>query len=55
MQPDELIQLLETQELYQLEPAKKLAIMKGLCERIMGSYSVQDYMEETQQKSAQMW
>ncbi|KAH3882244.1 tyrosine-protein kinase BAZ1B-like [Dreissena polymorpha] len=53
--PDELIQLLETQELYQLEPAKKLAIMKGLCERIMGSYSVQDYMEETQQKSAQMW
>ncbi|XP_053384171.1 tyrosine-protein kinase BAZ1B-like isoform X2 [Mercenaria mercenaria] len=53
--PDDLIQLLETQELYQLEAEQKLAILKGLCERIMGTYSVQDYMEEKQQESAGLW
>ncbi|XP_060562617.1 LOW QUALITY PROTEIN: tyrosine-protein kinase BAZ1B-like [Ruditapes philippinarum] len=53
--PDELLQLLETQEFYELEPIQKLAIFKGLCERVMGTYSVQYYMEETQQKSTELW
>ncbi|KAL4225144.1 Tyrosine-protein kinase baz1b [Mactra antiquata] len=53
--PDEIVQLLDTQELYQLEPEQKLAILKGLCERIMGTYSVQDYMEDRQQNSARLW
>jgi len=55
LQPDELIQLLENNELHQLEPVQKLAILKGLCQRLMGSYSVQDYMEEKQTDSARLW
>ncbi|XP_052800814.1 tyrosine-protein kinase BAZ1B-like isoform X2 [Mya arenaria] len=52
---DDLIQLLENQELYDLEPIQKIAILKGLCLRIMGTYAVQDYMEERQLESARLW
>ncbi|XP_033752647.1 tyrosine-protein kinase BAZ1B-like isoform X2 [Pecten maximus] len=53
--PDALIQLLESQEMYQLEIAQKLQIMKGLCLRIMGTYSVQDFMEEKQTEASKLW
>ncbi|KAK3101036.1 hypothetical protein FSP39_000430 [Pinctada imbricata] len=52
---DEIIQLLENQELYQLDPVQKVVILKGLCLRIMGTYSVQDYMEEQQQQAIELW
>lgn len=52
---DELLDLLENKELYQLDPVQKADILKGLCLRIMSSYSVQDYMEEKQQNSARLW
>ena len=55
LQPDDVIQMLETQELYQLEAAQKLTILKGLCARIMGTYSVQNYMEEKLQESTELW
>ena len=55
LQPDELIQMLETQELYQLDPVQKLQVLKGLCLRIMSTYSVQDFMEEKQQESSRLW
>lgn len=54
-QPDDTLQLLETKELYQLEAEQKLQILKGLCLRIMGTYSVQDYMEEKQQTASKLW
>lgn len=54
-QPEELLQLLETQELYQFDPVQKLQILKGLCLRIMGTYSVQDFMEEKQQEASRLW
>jgi len=54
-QEDELVSMLESQELYQLSPTQKLAVLKGLCLRLMGTYSVQDYMEEKQQESSRLW
>ncbi|XP_055996600.1 tyrosine-protein kinase BAZ1B-like isoform X2 [Ostrea edulis] len=53
--PDEIIQQLETQEFFMLDPAQKVQILKGLCLRIMGTYSVQDYMEEKQQEASKLW
>lgn len=55
LQPDEIIQQLETQEFFSLDPKEKVQILKGLCLRIMGTYSVQDYMEEKQQEATQLW
>lgn len=53
--PEEIIQLLESQELYDLDATQKVRILKGLCLRIMGTYSVQDYMEEKQNEATQLW
>jgi bromodomain adjacent to zinc finger domain protein 1B len=55
LQPDEIIQQLETQEFFMLDPVQKVQILKGLCLRIMGTYSVQDYMEEKQQEATKLW
>ncbi|XP_021346334.1 tyrosine-protein kinase BAZ1B-like isoform X2 [Mizuhopecten yessoensis] len=52
---DDMEILLETQEMYQLELAQKIQILKGLCLRIMGTYSVQDFMEEKQTESSKLW
>ena len=54
-QPEELIEMLETTELHNLNPVDKLKILVGLCYRIMGSYSIQDYMEEKQKESSALW
>ncbi|XP_078333883.1 tyrosine-protein kinase BAZ1B-like isoform X2 [Crassostrea virginica] len=51
----EIIQQLETQEFFSLDPVHKVHILKGLCLRIMGTYSVQDYMEEKQQEATKLW
>ena len=53
--PEEIVQLLETQELYDLDATQKVKILKGLCLRIMGTYSVQDYMEAKQNEATQLW
>ncbi|PVD33659.1 hypothetical protein C0Q70_04917 [Pomacea canaliculata] len=52
--PDSLVQLLETQEFYQLESDQKVALLKGLCLRLMSTYSLQDYMEERQREAIQL-
>jgi len=54
-QPAELIDQLETNELYELEPPVKLQILVGLCHRIMASYSVQDYMDEKSNEACKLW
>ena len=55
LQPAELIEQLETTELWSMAPAEKLAILRGLCLRIMNSYSVQDYMNECQETATEQW
>ncbi|XP_041365624.1 tyrosine-protein kinase BAZ1B-like [Gigantopelta aegis] len=53
--PDGIIELLEQHELFELDPLQKLEVLKGLCLRILGSYSVQDYMEEKQKESSALY
>ena len=53
-QRDCLVQQLENQEFFQLECQEKLAILRGLCLRVMATYSVQDYMEEKQREAIQL-
>ena len=50
-----MIEKLESEEIYTLRPEEKLNILTGLCNRIMGSYSVQDFMEEKQREAAELW
>lgn len=52
--PDPLVQQLETQEFFQLECQEKLSLLRGLCLRLMATYSVQDYMEEKQREAVQL-
>ncbi|XP_064634719.1 tyrosine-protein kinase BAZ1B-like [Lineus longissimus] len=52
---EELLEQLETTEFYEFEPKQKLEFFKCLCHRIMGSYSVQDYMEEKQKDMSRLW
>nr|KAG5694161.1 hypothetical protein BaRGS_001488 [Batillaria attramentaria] len=52
--PDQVVQQLETQEFFQLECQEKLTLLRGLCLRIMATYSVQDYMEEKQREAIQL-
>ncbi len=48
------MQLLETQEFHQLDAEWKVKVIQGLCHRILGSYSVQDYMEGKQLDANQL-
>ena len=48
------MQQLESQEFFQLECQEKLAVLRGLCLRVMATYSVQDYMEEKQREAIQL-
>lgn len=51
---ESVIQQLESQEFFHLEVSDKLAILRGLCLRVMATYSVQDYMEEKQREAIQL-
>ncbi|XP_059141416.1 tyrosine-protein kinase BAZ1B-like isoform X2 [Physella acuta] len=46
--PEEYIHLLKDSEFYQLDVEQKLCVLRGLCSRVLATYSVQDYMEEQQ-------
>ena len=46
---------LEASELYDLDPEDKLAVIQGLCHRVLCTYSVQDYLEEKQQIASDLW
>ncbi|XP_046339571.1 tyrosine-protein kinase BAZ1B-like [Haliotis rufescens] len=52
--PDQIIQQLETQEFHELEAESKLKVLSGLCLRLLGTYSIQDYMENKQQEASQL-
>lgn len=46
---------LEANELYNLAPESRLALLVGLVHRLMSSYSVQDYMEARQREATELW
>ncbi|XP_074660006.1 tyrosine-protein kinase BAZ1B-like [Tubulanus polymorphus] len=52
---EEIIDLLEGSEFFALDPTQKLSILVGLCNRIMASYSLQDYIEEKQKLATSLW
>ncbi|XP_072016155.1 tyrosine-protein kinase BAZ1B-like [Amphiura filiformis] len=53
--PYKLVEKLETCEFFDLEPEDKLEILKCVCHRILGSYSIQDFMEQKQRAAAKLW
>ena len=55
LQPDDLVNTLGSQEFYTLKVEEQLRLLSGLCQRIMGSYSVQDYMTEKQREYSELW
>ncbi len=54
-QPEDLLERLEGNELWDLEMDDRLRILQILCHRIMSSYSVQDYLNETQASVGMLW
>ncbi|XP_078081199.1 tyrosine-protein kinase BAZ1B isoform X1 [Mustelus asterias] len=52
---DEFLDKLETAEFFELTPEEKVKILSALCHRILMTYSVQDHMEDSQHKSAELW
>ncbi|CAI9561170.1 unnamed protein product [Staurois parvus] len=52
---DEFLEKLETSEFFELMTEEKLHILTALCHRILMTYSVQDHVDEKQQKSGELW
>ncbi|XP_014681000.1 PREDICTED: tyrosine-protein kinase BAZ1B-like isoform X2 [Priapulus caudatus] len=53
--PLHMVELLEDKEFHSLEAEQKLQLLVALCNRIMSSYSVINYMEEKQQAAHELW
>ncbi|PIK50890.1 putative tyrosine-protein kinase [Apostichopus japonicus] len=53
--PQDLVELLETSEFFSLSPEEKLELMVCVCNRILSTYSLVDYMEDKQRKAAKLW
>ncbi|XP_071850696.1 tyrosine-protein kinase BAZ1B-like isoform X2 [Apostichopus japonicus] len=51
----DLVELLETSEFFSLSPEEKLELMVCVCNRILSTYSLVDYMEDKQRKAAKLW
>ncbi|XP_042201527.1 tyrosine-protein kinase BAZ1B isoform X1 [Callorhinchus milii] len=52
---DEFLEKLETAEFFELSPEEKVMLLTALCHRILMTYSVQDHMEASHHKSAELW
>ena len=51
----ELLEQLETREVFELPPPDKLRLLVALCHRILMTYSVEDHVDSMQQRSAELW
>ncbi|XP_055029510.2 tyrosine-protein kinase BAZ1B [Misgurnus anguillicaudatus] len=51
----EFLEKLDTSEVFELTPQEKVSLLVALCHRILMTYSVEDHMEATQQRSAELW
>ncbi|KAM5181394.1 tyrosine-protein kinase BAZ1B isoform 1-T2 [Mantella aurantiaca] len=52
---DEFMEKLETSEFFDLTTEEKLHILTALCHRILMTYSVQDHVDQKQQRSGELW
>ncbi|KAI5098010.1 tyrosine-protein kinase BAZ1B [Silurus meridionalis] len=51
----ELVERLETTEVFELAPAEKVSLLVALCHRILMTYSVEDHVESAHQRSSELW
>ncbi|KAJ8402237.1 hypothetical protein AAFF_G00371020 [Aldrovandia affinis] len=51
----ELLERLETMEVFELTPEEKAGLLVALCHRILMTYSVEDHVDAVQQRSAELW
>ncbi|XP_062860363.1 tyrosine-protein kinase BAZ1B [Trichomycterus rosablanca] len=51
----ELLERLETTEVFELAPAEKVSLLVALCHRILMTYSVEDHVESMQQRASELW
>ncbi|XP_056229915.1 tyrosine-protein kinase BAZ1B isoform X2 [Seriola aureovittata] len=51
----EFLEKLETIEVFELSPEEKVSLLVALCHRILMTYSVEDHVDEMQQRSAELW
>lgn len=51
----DLLEQLETREVFELPPPEKLRLLVALCHRILMTYSVVDHVDAMQQRSAELW
>ncbi|KAI1903528.1 hypothetical protein AGOR_G00028120 [Albula goreensis] len=51
----ELLEQLETVEVFELTPQEKAGLLVALCHRILMTYSVEDHVDAVQQRSAELW
>lgn len=50
-----MINSLESSEVSELQMEEKLALLLGMCDRVLASYTVQDYMVEQQNAASELW
>jgi len=50
-----LMEQLESAELSELDAEVQVRVLAGLCQRVMSTYSVQDYMDEKHHAAAELW
>uniref|UniRef100_A0A671LQF7 Tyrosine-protein kinase BAZ1B n=1 Tax=Sinocyclocheilus anshuiensis TaxID=1608454 RepID=A0A671LQF7_9TELE len=55
MVSSEFLEKLETSEVFELTSQEKVSLLVALCHRILMTYSVEDHVEATQQRSAELW
>jgi len=53
--PEELLDKLETMELYELDASEKLKLLVGLCHKLMASDTIQNYMDSLAKKHSKVW
>lgn len=51
----EFLEKLETSEVFELTPQEKVSLLVALCHRILMTYSVEDHVDATHQRSAELW
>uniref|UniRef100_A0A671MSV9 Tyrosine-protein kinase BAZ1B n=1 Tax=Sinocyclocheilus anshuiensis TaxID=1608454 RepID=A0A671MSV9_9TELE len=51
----EFLEKLETSEVFELNSQEKVSLLVALCHRILMTYSVEDHVEATQQRLAELW
>ncbi|XP_066540808.1 tyrosine-protein kinase BAZ1B [Hoplias malabaricus] len=51
----ELLDRLDTAEVFELTPPEKVSLLVALCNRILMTYSIEDHMETIQQRASSLW